>query len=365
MYIGAMQTASQGLGRCISRMSELRKDPVTGRWVIIASERENRPNSALQNAHEMPEGDHCPFCEGNEAETPPEVLAFRSANSQRDGKGWWVRVVPNKYPAMMIEGQNRRIGEGMYDMMSGIGAHEVVIEDPRHDVSMTDMSSKQIEEIFWAFRERMLDLHRDLRFRYVMIFKNHGKRAGATLAHPHSQIIALPIIPKRVQEELDGALNYYEYKERCVFCDIIHQEERDDLRIVDSNDLFIAIHPYAGRFPYETWILPRQHESFFSDIQINEVADLAEIYKRCITRFRDELDNPAYNFVIHTAPFTEDDSPHYHWHIELIPRLTRIAGFEWGTGFYINPLAPEAATRRILGVDSGESEADSIEPSSA
>jgi UDPglucose--hexose-1-phosphate uridylyltransferase len=336
-------------------MSELRKDPVTGRWVIIASEREHRPGSDLETESDFFDAasSPCPFCEGNEKNTPPEILAFRGSNSLRDGKGWWVRVVPNKYPAMKIEGLSRRVGEGMYDMMNGIGAHEVVIEDPRHDVCMADMSPKQLEEIFWAYRERMLDLHRDLRFRYVMIFKNHGKRAGATLAHSHSQIIALPIIPKRVQEELDGALNYYQYKERCVFCDIIHQEERDETRIVDSNDLFIAIHPYASRFPYETWIMPRQHESFFSDIQINEVADLASIFKRCLVRFKEKLGDPAYNFVIHTAPFTEDDSPHFHWHLELMPRLTRIAGFEWGTGFYINPVSPEVSTRRILG-DNGE-----------
>jgi len=329
-------------------MSELRKDPVIGRWVIIASERQNRPGGNLSPLPPAPPEGFCPFCTGNEHLTPSEVLAFRDPNTSRDQKGWWVRVVPNKFPAMSIEGQNRRIGEGMYDMMSGIGAHEVVIEDPLHDVGMPDMPVKQIEEIFWAYRERMLDLHRDLRFRYVMIFKNHGARAGATLAHSHSQIIALPIVPKRVQEELDGARSYYEYKERCVFCDIIHQEERDNLRIVDANEWFIAFHPYASRFPFETWIIPRQHESFFSDIQINEVTDLAAMIKRALVRFKNILNDPPFNFVIHTAPFTQSESPHYHWHIELIPRLTRIAGFEWGTGFYINPMSPEAATKRIL-----------------
>ncbi|HBF34453.1 TPA: galactose-1-phosphate uridylyltransferase [Candidatus Sumerlaeota bacterium] len=339
-------------------MSELRKDPVTGRWVIIASERGNRPG-ALPG--EFPEefpthGSRCPFCEGNEDMTPNEVLAFRDRNSQRNKPGWWVRVVPNKYPAMRIEGPTLRVGEGMYDMMSGIGAHEVVIEDPHHDVRMSDMPEKQIEEIFWAFRERMLDLHRDRRFRYVMIFKNHGAQAGATLEHAHSQIIALPIIPKRVLEELDGSQNYYQYKERCVFCDIIHQEERDNVRVVESNERFIAFHPYASRFPYETWILPRQHESFFSDIQIREVSDLARIFKNCVSRFKTVLNDPPYNFIIHTAPFTEDDCPHYHWHIELIPRLTRMAGFEWGTGFYINPISPEAATIRILNRDAENTE---------
>lgn len=348
-------------------MSELRKDSVTGRWVIIASEREHRPGGIPKAPipEDIPESD-CPFCSGKEQETPREVLAFRDPDTPPNTPGWWVRVVPNKYPAMKIEGQTLRVGEGMYDMMSGIGAHEVVIEDPRHEVVMADMPVKQIEEIFWAYRERMLDLHRDLRFRYVMIFKNHGARAGATLSHSHSQIIALPIIPKRVQEELDGAKSYYGYKERCVFCDIIHQEDRDTLRIVEGNDRFVAFHPYASRFPYETWILPRQHESFFSDIQINEVSDLAKLIKNALMRFRDIMGDPAYNFVIHTAPFSDEEIPYYHWHIELIPRLTRIAGFEWGTGFYINPISPEVATQRILGLNGADVEPlEPLEGSSA
>lgn len=332
-------------------MSELRKDPVTGRWVIIASEREDRPGGTTRPMEEsFPETVEgvCPFCKGQEQHTPSEIIAFRDKNSSRNEPGWWVRVFPNKFPAMKIEGEIRRVGEGMYDMMNGIGAHEVVVETPDHNTTMADMPLKQIEEIFWAFRERQLDLYRDRRFGYVMVFKNQGARAGATLEHAHSQIIALPIIPKRVQEEMDGAEAYYSYKERCVFCDIIHQEQRDNLRIVDSNDLFLAFHPYASRFPYETWIIPRNHSSFFGDIQINEISQLADIFKKCLERFRTVLQNPAYNFIIHSAPYREEDLRYYHWHIELIPRLTRIAGFEWGTGFYINPISPETATERIL-----------------
>jgi UDPglucose--hexose-1-phosphate uridylyltransferase len=329
-------------------MSELRKDPVIGRWVIIASERGNRPGAFI---HEPVVPDHpaqCPFCEGNERMTPGEILAFRPNTTRPNERGWWVRVVPNKYPAMQIEGQLNRMGRGMFDMMQGIGAHEVIVETPTHDMDMADMRVGQIEEILWAYRGRMIDLHKDLRFRYVMIFKNHGAQAGATIGHSHSQIIALPIVPKRVIEEVLGAQNYFRYKERCVYCDVIHQEDCDMSRVIDSTDQFIAFHPFASRFPYETWIVPRQHEAFFSDIQMNEVSDLAGVLKRVLERFKTILNSPPYNFVIHTAPFTEEDAPYYHWHIELIPRLSTQAGFEWGTGFYINPVAPEDAARRVL-----------------
>ena len=245
-------------------MSELRKDPVTGRWVIIATERGQRPGAYIQGT-EPRKGGFCPFCEGNEQHTPPEVLAFRDKAKERDSDGWWVRVVPNKYPAIRLEGAPRRLGEGMYDMMSGVGAHEVVVEGPQHDLDMADMTVRQIEEVFWAYRQRMIDLQSDFRFRYVIIFKNQGAAAGASLEHAHSQIIALPIVPKRVQEELDGAIDYYKYKERCVFCDMIRQELRDESRIIDQNEHVVAFHPFAPRFPYEAWIVPRQHESFFSD----------------------------------------------------------------------------------------------------
>lgn len=329
-------------------MVELRKDPVIGRWVIVASERGNRPGAAFVHEASARKGGFCPFCEGNEHQTPPEVLSYRGPNTMRNERGWWVRVVPNKFPALRIEGQTRRMAEGMYDMMSGTGAHEVVIEHPDHNMDLADMPNKQIEEILWAYRERTIELHKDLRFRYILIFKNHGREAGASLEHAHSQIIALPIIPKKVQEELEGARKYYVYKERCVFCDIIRQELRDNSRVIAKNDTFVAFHPFASRFPYETWILPREHGSFYSEIQINEVSDLAAILKSILERFKTILCDPPFNFMIHTAPFSDEEMPHYHWHIELIPRLTRVAGFEWGTGFYINPISPEEAARQII-----------------
>ncbi len=205
-------------------MPDLRKDPITGRWVIISTDRQKRPNDFRLESATILGREHCPFCPGHEAMTPPEVLSYRTDGSAPNTPGWNVRVVPNKFPALQVEGNLDRQGEGMFDRMNGIGAHEVIIETPDHDRPLAMMSEQEIERVFWACRERMLDLKRDFRLRYILIFKNHGAPAGATLAHPHSQLIALPIVPELVREEIDGARQHFQFKERCVFCDIVHQE---------------------------------------------------------------------------------------------------------------------------------------------
>jgi UDPglucose--hexose-1-phosphate uridylyltransferase len=323
-------------------MPELRKDPIIGRWVIIATERALRPsNFKTDKEDRLTDLSKCPFESGNEASTPPEILSYRKAGSRPNEPGWWVRVVPNKFPALKVEGTMDKRGEGMYDMMNGIGAHEIVIETPNHDEEIALMPEIQIREVLWAWRDRIVDLARDKRFKYVMVFKNKGVRAGASLQHPHSQIIALPIVPLRVQEELDGARQYYEYKDRCVFCDIIRQELSDRKRVVEDSERFISIVPFAQRFPFETWILPKQHESDYARTTRNDVLELAGLLKRTLQRLRGALDDPPFNLVLHMAPLNTDGLPHYHWHIEIMPRVTRTAGFEWGTGFYINPTIPE------------------------
>jgi UDPglucose--hexose-1-phosphate uridylyltransferase len=322
---------------------ELRKDPVTGRWVIIATERAKRPNQYLKIEEER-KGGFCPFCPGNESHTPPEVLSYRPRETAPNTEGWWVRVVPNKFPALQPDGELKRSGEGIYDRMTGIGQHEVLIESPSHENTYADFDERQIEEILWAFRDRFVELRKDRRMRYIMIFKNWGREAGASIEHPHSQIIALPVVPKRVIEELQGASRYYDFHDRCVFCDIISQELRDNRRTIVSNDTFVSFIPFAPRFPFETWILPKEHTPFFSDIQKNEVVDLARIMKQTFSLLKKALNDPPYNFVIHTTPFESTGDIHsYHWHIEIMPKLTKVAGFEWGTGFYINPTPPEEA----------------------
>ena len=216
-------------------MPELRKDPIVGRWVIISTDRAKRPTDFVREAMRI-KGGFCPFCYGNESKTPPEILAYRpSANGsspQKDSPGWTVRVVPNKFPALGIEGTLNKQAEGMFDKMNGVGAHEVIIETPDHTPRLATLPSKRIEDVLWAFRDRILDLKKDRRFKYILLFKNHGEAAGASLEHSHSQLIALPILPIYVVEELQGAKQYYIYKERCVFCDIIRQETDNGIRVV-------------------------------------------------------------------------------------------------------------------------------------
>ncbi len=326
-------------------MPELRKDPITGRWVIISTDRAKRPSDFVRESVEIKGIGICPFCYGNESKTPPELLQYGRNGSGPNSPGWQVRVVPNKFPALGIEGDLDREGEGLFDRMNGVGAHEVIIETPDHRSTLATMKEKQIEDVLWAFRDRMLDLKNDRRFRYILIFKNHGEAAGASLEHPHSQLIALPIVPKRVREEVDSARHYYYDKERCIFCDMIRQELDSEVRVISETDLFIALAPYAPRFPFETWILPKQHASSFENNQSPVYSGLAKVLKDTLVRLDVVLDRPAYNFMIHTSPIGEETNEHYHWHIEIMPKLTKVAGFEWGTGFYICPTPPEEAAR--------------------
>jgi UDPglucose--hexose-1-phosphate uridylyltransferase len=326
-------------------LPELRKDPITGRWVIIATERAKRPSDFVRDKVQIRGSGFCPFCYGNEAKTPPEIIAYRSDGSGRNSPGWSLRVVANKFPALGIEGSLNRQGEGLYDKMSGIGAHEVIIETPDHQKTLAMISPRQIEDVLWAYRDRILDLKKDRRFKYIMIFKNHGEAAGASLEHTHSQLIALPVVPKRVREETDGAREYFNFKERCIFCDIIRQETESGIRVIADTPAFIAVAPFAPRFPFEIWIMPRVHQSAFEDSQKQEFERLAVMLKDMLMRLDKVLDYPAYNYIIHTSPIPESPNEHYHWHLEIMPKLTKIAGFEWGTGFHINPTPPEESAK--------------------
>jgi len=327
-------------------MPELRKDPIISRWVIISTERGKRPSS-FTPPDKKTHDDFCPLCPGNEDKTPPEVFAHRPAGSRPNTPGWSLRVVPNKFPALRIEGELDRRGDGIYDKMNGIGAHEVIIECPEHDATLASVSREHFEKVLLSYRDRMNELYRDRRFKYMAIFRNQGEVAGASLAHPHSQIIALPIVPRRVMEELEGSKAYFNYKERCVFCDIVRQEKEQATRVVHENREFIAIAPFASRFPFEIWILPKNHSSAFEDIPHFHYTSLAELFSDTLKRLSLCLNDPPYNFMLHTSPVSEKFNDFYHWHFEIIPRLTRVAGFEWGSGFYINPTAPEDAAQSL------------------
>lgn len=310
----------------------------------MATERRKRPKDFSGPHGEIRPG-ICPFCYGNETMTPVEVMAFRPSGGKEHEPNWWVRVVPNKFPALSSEGEVSRRAEGMYDLINGVGAHEIVVETPDHKMPTAALSKDHLREVLWAYRLRIEFYSQDPRMGYILIFKNHGAVAGASMEHPHTQLIATPIVPIRVLEEMKGAENYYDYRDRCVFCDMISQEEKKPLRIVEETGSFVAMNPYASRFPFETWILPRRHQCHFEAMNDEEMDSLADLLRRTLGRLHNALGDPPFNFMLHVAPPRSGELPYYHWHIEIIPILTAVAGFEWGSGFYINPTTPEEACR--------------------
>jgi UDPglucose--hexose-1-phosphate uridylyltransferase len=331
-------------------MPELRKDPIVGRWVIIAPDRAKRPEDFTHDFKTT--GDRFdPFCEGNEDATPPDSLAYREPGCEPNGPGWRVRVVPNKFPALQVEGNLDKRGDGMYDVMNGIGAHEVVIECPHRETNMSRLSVDNIREVLWAYRDRLVDLKRDPRLVHGLIFKNKGAAAGASLEHSHSQLIVSSVVPISVWEEITGSLEYYNYRGRCIFDDMIQQELANGSRIVLDTPGFVVFCPFASRFPFETWIVPKHHSSHYENIPRQGIEELGMVLKTALCKLEAALDDPPYNYVIHTAPFDVNELPHYRWHFEIFPRLTRVAGFEWGSGFYINPVLPEEAAEFLRNVE--------------
>jgi UDPglucose--hexose-1-phosphate uridylyltransferase len=322
-------------------MPSLRRDPITGRWVILAPERADRPQAILR-LPPQPEDGPCPFCAGHEAVTPPELLVAREGG-RPNGPGWTLRVIPNKFPALRVEIQMNRRGVGPYDEASGVGAHEVIIETPDHGLSLGDLSAAQVQAVFTAFQSRLLDLSRDERLRYLLLFKNSGAAAGATVHHSHSQLIALPLVPREVQDELDATAHHFKDKERCLYCDVIDHELRQRERVVVETGSYLVLSPWAARTPFELWVLPKEHRSQIEASSAQELAGLADVLRLTLRKLDRALERPAYNFWLHTLPLREKPSPSYHWHLELKPTLSLQGGFEWGTGCSINPTPPEEA----------------------
>jgi len=336
-------------------MSELRKDIISGRWVIIATERSKRPDDFRPRGGGAPAPEavgFCPFCEGNEAKTPPEVFALRAAGTGPDTPGWTVRVVPNKFPALTRGTPPPKVAEGIFQWMEGTGVHEVVIENPDHAFELSDLPVPHVGDILRVFQQRIRTIESELHYQYVQLFKNKGKEAGASLSHPHSQIVATPIIPKRVKEEIYGADRLFRNFNECAFCRILEEEQKAGKRLVARNRHFAVVAPYASRFPFEMAVYPLRHSPFFTEVREDELATLAETLKHVLTRLKDTVGDPPYNMVLHQAPNPSlslkgwpDIDKNYHWHLEIFPILTKVAGFEWGTGFYINPVPPEAVAR--------------------
>jgi UDPglucose--hexose-1-phosphate uridylyltransferase len=338
-------------------MSELRYDPMRKSWVIIATERGMRPSNQQKPEQSRPpvSKSSCPFCPGNEDRTPPEIFAVREPGSKPNGPGWTIRVIPNKFPALTIESPRERYGKGIYDVVSGFGAHEVIVETPSDQEQMPDFTVAHLRDVFSVYKNRLADLKRDQRFRYIMIFKNYGSEAGASLCHSHSQIIAIPVTPSLVAVELASVRDYFHLKERCMMCDIIHQEREEGERIVIEDEHFVVFAPFGSSFPFELRIAPKRHSHDFSVIDEEHLYHFSTVVKDVLVRLRKVLNDPPYNFILHTAPpaatrvgkpdYWSSIGEDYHWYLELIPRMTMIAGFEWGTGFQINPTSPEDAAR--------------------
>ena len=327
-------------------MPELRQDPISDCWVIIAKNRNVRPHEYRKEASRV-ESIECPFCEGAESQTPGEILAYRTPESSPNGRGWRVRVVPNKFPALESFEDVSRIGESSDDLTHAVGVHEVIIESPRHIKSLSELSNQEAAEVFRAYRDRLCMLRNDRGLVYGLIFKNVGAAAGASVEHAHSQLMAMSFLPTTVQQKWQAAQQFYEQNKKCVFCDRARQEQSQRVRLVEVSRHCVAICPYASRFPYEMCVLPRSHQSHFELTSGQVLADLACLTRRLLAKLERVSEGIGYNYLIHTAPFDTGPVPYYHWHVEILPRLSTVAGFEWGTGCFINTVPPEEAAERL------------------
>jgi UDPglucose--hexose-1-phosphate uridylyltransferase len=325
-------------------VAELRKDPTTRRWAIIATERWKRPNDLVKKPGAKAVKRACPFDPGS-----PEIEAATVYPHFSHPDKWKVWVMPNKFPALTYEGMPSTTIKGPFTTINAVGGHEVFVDSADHNNTLAKMKPIEIEAILNGYRERFNFWNSDTRVKYVLIFKNYGEAAGASLAHPHSQLAAIPVVPPRVVEEMDKAEHHYKDHKHCIMCDLIRDEIALNKRVAFMNDRFIVLCPFASRFPFEAMILPREHSSNFMSITNEDIVSLADIMSRLFKRMANLLDDPPLNYLLHVAPQYAPNLRFYHWHIEIIPRLTQVAGFEWGAGVYINPTPPEEAARELGG----------------
>ncbi|MGI5912797.1 MAG: galactose-1-phosphate uridylyltransferase [Syntrophomonadaceae bacterium] len=327
--------------------AELRKDMVRDNWVIIATDRALKPNDFPINKtweKERKSGQQfCPFCEGNEIYTTEEIAAFRDNNTLPDTPGWTIRTIPNKFSAFKLDGALELKQSGIFESCNGLGQHEVVVETPQHGVEFYELPVEKIKQIYIMLQQRYNHLAGDPRVKYIQIYKNQGLFAGASLEHSHSQILALPSVPRENQ----GLIKYYNHEGKCLLCKIKEEELASRERLVYESEHFLLICPYASRFSYETWLIPRRHTEHFAGISNEELNDLSLIMKAFMPVMIECLSNPSYNIVINTAPVNQDIGGGYHWFMEIIPRLIVPAGVEFATGFYMNPVSPEVAAAML------------------
>jgi UDPglucose--hexose-1-phosphate uridylyltransferase len=329
-------------------MPQIRKDPLSDCWVIYAEAREQRPNE-FERVERRRADARCPFCAGNENDTPPALVTYSANGHPREGSdsSWTLRVVPNKYPALVPRGMAEPESTGMYVAGAPFGAHEVIIESPRHVASLTELTPEEAQLTMRAYRERMRALQDVSELRYALIFKNVGPEAGASLEHAHSQLVATPMVPRQIQQELTACRQWHRTRKVCFFCEVIADERAHRSRLVAESEHFLAVCPYASRVPFEVWILPRQHQSHFERQSEQMLADLAQFAQCVLRRLEQVHEHLAYNYFLHTAPFRARALGHFHWHLEILPRLPTTAGFEWGGGYFINPVPPEQAAANL------------------
>jgi len=326
-------------------MPELRQDPTTKEWVVIAVERAKRPDQFRERtsveAHPAPEQRLCPFCPDNELLTPDEVFALRDYGNKNQ-PGWRVRVVANKFAAFTPTENPRMQSQGrLFHSKGGYGYHEVIVESPDHNRILPLMGEQEILELIQTYCQRYQELRTDPRVKLVLLFRNHGQRAGTSLVHPHSQLVATPIIPFHIRQKYEVAIRHYDDTGHCVYCDVVAEERAFGKRVVLETPRFLIFHPFASQVPFETWIAPKHHNPCFSRIEFEERLELASVLRRVLRGLHDALGNPDFNLIVHTAPVEDEEKPYFLWHIEIRPRLTTTAGFELGTGIYINTAIPE------------------------
>lgn len=337
-------------------MHELRKDPISNRWIAVL--KDSKPPSyyldRIEHIVNDADDNNCILCQGKEDKTPQEIFAIREVGTPTNAPNWQIRVVPRINPIFQIEGDLGRRGVGMYDKMNSIGANEIIIESPKHDINPEDMGIPQMIKVVTTYKHRLYELEKDPRLRYTLIYKDCGKTAGELHYHPHSQVIATPVIPKGIKEELDGAKAYYYYKERCIFCDIMNEELRSGDRIIMKTKHFITFTPFAPKFPFEYWIVPQRHNCAFQETSDEELEDLSLILMTTIKKMKVLFKNPPYNYVLHTAPNRMPRKDHwhtlgedFHWHMEVIPHLVTKSAFEWDSEFYILTTSPEDAAKYL------------------
>ena len=330
-------------------MSVLRRDPATGGWVIVAPERSRRPRET--HPSDPSQRTPGPFCAPDHASSASALLQAPST----DDAGWTVRVLPNKFPALGPDPHHKESFDGrLFRELAGVGHHEVIVEGPAHDLRMSNMSVDEIAAVLEAYHARCRALRDDPRVAYIIIFKNDGLQAGASLVHPHSQLVATPMAPLALQQRYARAREHYDATGRCLYCDLVKAERQARVRVVFETGSLVVYCPFASAIPYETWIAPLRHQPAFVATSREDRQELASVLRRTLVALDRALDGPDFNFVLHTAPVAEEHQPYYLWHIQILPRIAQLAGFELGSGMPINSTSPEDAAERLRRSDAPE-----------